>query len=1090
MTQALAQRALQHLNDTHLCFSCYRIRRNWSLPLPLKSLPDLDVQVRRFSGEYPWQIWCLWALEERLYSLSGAASFLNDQAALDCCIEELEALAHWPRYTVDNKLDLPYGHAVQLMAMALSDWDWLPVATQQSLQLALQRAVEEGLLLIPPGVQALTTTEELLAKPSPHQHLHNIPLIAQAAMASAAEVIYHPERELLSSRFLKLYQARLELYHQGLTEGISYDGYLYNFALGWLGTQHSVVVKSIVDHPAMKDLEYQARGLACPGNIVLTAEVGDVEPLEMPFVWSALARLQQWSFSPTREALLDAVPPERLRADALWLQSRQAKQNDQAHNVSPERIGRAVDLPAVQQCTSAVTLASGLSVDDLSVVISLCHSPMNHIQADSGTLLIGHAERWWITDPGYQQYIKTSERDFTLGPEAHNTPVINSYGQAHKAGKLLYSGECAPSLEVGGAYAVIDLTACYPIEARVETVTRTIWRLNNDQVVVCDTVVATPDSSVVYHWHGDAEVYWGELAGAVSLYHPLCLRTLWIQSGQQPLSLAQQHRLRGSRGQCTLQVAQPINTTHHWWRFSFSKTPDEFQAADSHAYVGATKLALEDLLPKSLPSPSLNVSVQRDQLQVAICRGDELLANLGEGDWQTDLSINGNTKYTLESSNRRWSLPIPDITLEDMVTLRAKRATKRDATIEEVVYTLSSNELAAIYSVPLRVYAKAQDNQVVGKCKLMSDIIEGEAEYAFYLLVDGQKSQVRWYETSSEHTFTLKPEEYRKQVQIRGFVRAVEPPNKKLSAVSLPIHTHLISEPISAMSETYNDNAPALLSDELKALEKSLMQVSKENASKFTRDLIVVQNRLYAQLESLSWLQRRLSIKGQLPPLRGWATSPDVLLRLHTHIMQTKPSVIVEFGSGASTLVIADALSQNGCGKLYSVEHSHFYGTQTMATLEAERLQRFVEIRIGALELWDKDHLNPKDAEKPSQWYPLALLDNISDIDLLWVDGPPGATCLYSRYPALPALSDKLLPHAEVWMDDTIRQEEKDICERWAKDHDFGLEYFPLEKGLGRLMRPGFQKSVKPSVKHVFEDGDDHPEQSIGLDFTLPKKMN
>src|SRR5699024_11233349 len=70
----------------------------------------------------------------------------------------------------------------------------------------------------------------------------------------------------------------------------------------------------------------------------------------------------------------------------------------------------------------------------------------------------------------------------------------------------------------------------------------------------------------------------------------------------------------------------------------------------------------------------------------------------------------------------------------------------------------------------------------------------------------------------------------------------------------------------------------------------------------------------------ISWLQRRLTIKGQLPPLRGWATSPDVLLRLHTHIMATRPNVIVEFGSGASTLVIADALSQNGAGKR-SEEH-------------------------------------------------------------------------------------------------------------------------------------------------------------------------
>ncbi|MFD2191862.1 class I SAM-dependent methyltransferase [Pistricoccus aurantiacus] len=264
-------------------------------------------------------------------------------------------------------------------------------------------------------------------------------------------------------------------------------------------------------------------------------------------------------------------------------------------------------------------------------------------------------------------------------------------------------------------------------------------------------------------------------------------------------------------------------------------------------------------------------------------------------------------------------------------------------------------------------------------------------------------------------------------------------------------------------------------------------------ANKLTRDLITVQNRLYAQLESLSWLQRRLAIKGQLPPLRGWATSPDVLLRLHTHIMATRHQVIVEFGSGASTLLIADALRQNGSGKLISIEHSDHYGAQTLATLQAERLEGWVDLRIGDLEAWEDEHLNPKDAEKPSRWYPLSLLEGIEQVDLLWVDGPPGATCLFSRYPALPALAGKLSPNAEVWMDDTVRQEEKDICERWANDHDFELEYYPLEKGLGRLTRPGVPTAAPtPMPQTAVSDRDDdaHPERALGLDFSLPEERD
>ncbi len=289
-----------------------------------------------------------------------------------------------------------------------------------------------------------------------------------------------------------------------------------------------------------------------------------------------------------------------------------------------------------------------------------------------------------------------------------------------------------------------------------------------------------------------------------------------------------------------------------------------------------------------------------------------------------------------------------------------------------------------------------------------------------------------------------------------------------------------------------NKNTDMKPENNIEQLEKKLLEAGKDNAGKFTRDLLIVQNRLYSQLESLSWLQRRLAIKGQLPPLRGWATSPDVLLRLHAHIMATRPRVIVEFGSGASTLVIADALRQNGVGKLISIEHSDYYGAQTLGTLHAESLEGWVDLRIGDLEAWEGEHLNSEDAEKPSHWYPLSLLEDVEGVDLLWVDGPPGATCLFSRYPALPALADRLSPAAEVWMDDTIRQEEKDICERWAKDHGFELEYYPLEKGLGRLTRPGVSYDValaprSPTASAASNDGV-YPEHTLGLDFSLPEE--
>lgn len=267
-----------------------------------------------------------------------------------------------------------------------------------------------------------------------------------------------------------------------------------------------------------------------------------------------------------------------------------------------------------------------------------------------------------------------------------------------------------------------------------------------------------------------------------------------------------------------------------------------------------------------------------------------------------------------------------------------------------------------------------------------------------------------------------------------------------------------------------------------KLLDKSLSQeiVKGFNQSRLNHQKSVDQ--LYTQLESLSWLQRQLSIKGNLPPLRGWPTSPDFLLTLHTWILKKKPKVIVETGSGASTLVIADALRQNGSGKLISLEHLQFYADKTRQTLLDENLTAWVDLRVNQLEAWNGEHLNPSDADKPSRWYALNL-HNINNIDLLIVDGPPGNTCLFARYPALPAFFDRLSPNAEVWMDDANRQEEKDITEEWAKRYGFEMEIIPLEKGMSRLWRKNSETNVTRSSGALVCAS----EAELGLDFSLPE---
>ncbi|WP_394222826.1 class I SAM-dependent methyltransferase [Alteromonas gracilis] len=238
-------------------------------------------------------------------------------------------------------------------------------------------------------------------------------------------------------------------------------------------------------------------------------------------------------------------------------------------------------------------------------------------------------------------------------------------------------------------------------------------------------------------------------------------------------------------------------------------------------------------------------------------------------------------------------------------------------------------------------------------------------------------------------------------------------------------------------------------SKSVESLITSLQQALFKRIEKQERTHRNLVNQVYSQLESLFWLEKKLSLKNQLPPLRGWATSPDVLLKLHSFITESKPSCVVEFGSGASTIVIADALKQNGSGKLYSFDDSDEFGGKTQCNLKEEGLESFVNLTIAPLVPWLGSHLTPE--EETPYWYDAKVLDNLDAVDFVWVDGPPGKTCKFSRFPAVPAVIDKLHSSSQVWMDDTIREEETQICEAWSELTKMSLEFFSLEKGVGVL---------------------------------------
>lgn len=221
-----------------------------------------------------------------------------------------------------------------------------------------------------------------------------------------------------------------------------------------------------------------------------------------------------------------------------------------------------------------------------------------------------------------------------------------------------------------------------------------------------------------------------------------------------------------------------------------------------------------------------------------------------------------------------------------------------------------------------------------------------------------------------------------------------------------------------------------------------LAQIS-ENYRRTRRHLA----RIEKESQSITALYSVLKPINALPEFGGYALSADRACKLMEIVLHERPSIIVELGSGVSTLVSAYCLKSIGSGKVVSFDHDKEFIEVTRNNLKKHGLLDYVDIVYAPLVDMDVNGENYK-------WYEIDYTKIPGSVDLLFVDGPPGQTQPYARYPAMARFRKILSKDALVYLDDTNRDEEKEIIRRWVVDNanlEKDINYSGHDYFVGRL---------------------------------------
>lgn len=189
-------------------------------------------------------------------------------------------------------------------------------------------------------------------------------------------------------------------------------------------------------------------------------------------------------------------------------------------------------------------------------------------------------------------------------------------------------------------------------------------------------------------------------------------------------------------------------------------------------------------------------------------------------------------------------------------------------------------------------------------------------------------------------------------------------------------------------------------------------------------------------------------------PTTSWSMRFSNLLAILDLLDAHRPRLVVEFGSGISTLLIAAWMRESHQGRIVSFDHDTDWAAMTRRYLRSHELEDFAEIIHAPL-------LPVGDERLATTWYDLDRISmtELHEIDLVVVDGPPAgiAENRLARMPALGKLHTKLSPACAVVLDDANRPGEAEVVQSWLNEfREFTLQKLDTPTGVVILRRGQF----------------------------------